>query len=261
MEPFLVNPHLGIINPRKRKRKAKGNKSMARRSSKAHMAYVRSFKKTARKKASPRRRARRRKSSLRNPYPVAGLALNPRRRKHSKRRRSHAVAHRTRRRSSYSRNPRILGFEFPPINKVIFAGVGFIAPPALEGLISGYLPASILSSTLGKYAVRIAAVLGLTYGIKRFVGREEGNMTLIGGGVYVLSTAALEFAPDIFGKIIPANAIPKQVKGYVPAARQLQAYVGANQSVNNTLGMPSFMSDNIEDSGAYGGTASRFKRG
>lgn len=229
---------------------------MARRSSKAHMAYVRSFRKgaTKRRKAAPKRR---RRVARRNPWPSAGLVVaNPRKRRRS-RRRSVSVSHR-RRRSSYSRNPRILGIELPPLKKVLFAGIGFVAPPMVEGVISGFIPAEITSSTIGKYAVKLAAVLGIAFGIRRFIGRDEGNMALIGGGVYIASSAALEFLPDIFGAHPPA--LPSGVSAYVPANRQLSAYVPANQRINNSLGLPSAAFSNLESSGASGGTASRFKR-
>jgi len=250
-EPFLMNPHLGIINPRKRGRK-KGKKSMARRSSKAHMAYVRSFRKNAKRRRPTIRRKRR---ARRNPWPVAGAVLaNPRRRRSVRRRRTHAVARR--RRSGYSRNPRLLGLELPPLNKVLFAGVGFVVPPMLEGVITGFVPASISSSTIGKYAVRVAAVLGLAFGIRKFIGREEGNMAAIGGGVYVLSHVAAEFLPNLFGSAAAAS----QVSMYVPSSRQLMAYVPANQRIQGTgMGNASAFSDDAY-SGAIGGTAVRFKR-
>lgn len=231
---------------------------MARRkrsSSKAHMAYVRSFRKGARK-ASPRRAPRRRRKARRNPWPAAGMiAANPRRRRRGRK----ATSRRIRRRSSYSRNPRILGIELPPLNKVLFAGVGFIAPPMVEGLIAGFLPAEISSSTLGKYAVRIASVLALVFGIKKFIGKQEGDMALIGGGVYVASTAAMEFLPNIFGAGGPVP-ISSGVSSYVPANRSLMAYVPASQRINNGLGSPSAAFANTESSGAVGGTAVRFKR-
>lgn len=251
-EPFLMNPHLGIINPQS-KRKKKGKKSMARRkSSKAHMAYVRSFRKGA--KRSPRRKARRARKS--NPWPMAGMVVaNPRRK-----RRTRAVSRRrSSRRHSYSRNPRILGIELPPLNKVLFAGVGFMAPPMVEGLLSQFIPAEIQTSTLGKYAVRIAAVLALTFGVKRFVGKSEGDMVLIGGGVYVASTAAMEFLPNVFGGSHPAVA-PTGVSSYVAGTRQLSSYVPATGRIQNGLGLPSAAAFNRDASGAFGGTASRFKR-
>ena len=225
-----------------------------RRSSKAHMAYVRSFRKGARKAAPRRRKARRARKS--NPWPVAGMVVNPRRRRHS-RRRTHAVARR--RRHSYSRNPKLLGIELPPLNKVLFAGVGFVAPPMIEGFLAGFIPAEITSSTIGKYAVRVASVLALAFGVRRFIGREEGNMVAIGGGVYVLSTAAMEFLPNIFSGGTPAPAL----KMYqLPASGQLSAYVPANQRINSGLGGIRTASAFSDDafSGAIQGTAVRFKR-
>jgi hypothetical protein len=150
-----------------------------------------------------------------------------------------------------------MGIELPPLNKVLFAGVGFVVPPMIEGVIAGFVPAEIASNTIGKYAVRVAAVLALAFGVRKFVGREEGNMAAIGGGVYVLSTAAMEFLPNLFGASTPH---PATVSMYQPSARQLMAYVPANQRIQGTgMGNPSAYSDDAY-SGSYGGTAVRFKR-
>lgn len=143
------------------------------------------------------------------------------------------------------------------MNKVLFAGVGFMATPMIEGALSNFIPAEIQASTVGKYAVRIGVVLALAFGIRRFVGREEGNMAAIGGGVYVLSSAAVEFLPDVFGSSAGASG----VSAYVPANQSLAAYVPANRPINNALGMPSAFGTRGQTTGAYGGsTAARFLR-
>lgn len=228
-----------------------------KRSSKAHMAYVRSFRKGAkRRKAAPARRKRTsRKSYKRNPYPMAGMVVNPRRKRRARRASSH-VARRRRSSASYSRNPRIFGIELPPFEKVAFAAGGFIATPMVEGFVSGYVPASIMSNTFGKYAVRIGVVSGLAYLAGRFLGREKGNQVLIGGGVYVAATAAQEFFPSLLGTHAPSLPVvaPSNVRAYVPANAGVRAYVPAS------LGMPSAAMLNLESSGAVGGTAVRFKR-
>lgn len=234
---------------------------MARRNSKAHMAYVRSFRKGAKRRAAPARK-RRRSRARRNPYPIAGAVINPRRKRRAARRNPRSVARRHSRKHSYSRNPRIFGIELPPIEKVAFAAVGFVAPPMVEGMVAQFIPASIQSNVFGKYAVRIGIVAGLSYAIGRFLGREKGQMALIGGGVYVATTAAMEFVPSIFGAHVPVipSVTPPSLTGYVAANRQLRAYVPANQRINSGLGMPSAAFDNTETSGAIGGTAVRFKR-
>ena len=201
-EPFLDNPYLGILNAKK------GKRTMATRRKRGRKATRRVARRPVRRTSTRRRTHRAR----RNPYPMAGLVVNPRRR-----RRTRAVSRRRTRRSSYRRNPALLGFSIPPLSKVLFAGVGFFAPPVLEGMISNFLPASISGTTLGKYATRILSVVGLTYAVRKFVGVEESNMVAIGGSVYVVSTALREFAPGI----IPGLGM------YVPARRGLGEYVGA----------------------------------
>jgi hypothetical protein len=209
-EPFLDNPHLGLalLN------RAKKGKKMA----------LRRRKKTYRRRGR-KMTARRVKRSRRNPYPMAGVVVNPRRRKRGRR-------HVSRRKRSMRRNPAVLGVSIPPLNKVIFAGVGFIAPPMVEGFLSQFLPATLTGNVLGRYATRILSVIGLSWATRQFVGREEGNMVAIGGSVYVLSTAIQEFAPGI----IPGLGM------YVAPRSSLRAYVpptGPNQQAfGNVVGLP-----------------------
>lgn len=220
-EPFMINPQIGILglglNP---KRKKRGSKKMARRSSRAHMAYVRSFRRKGRKH-SPKRHRRAR----RNPYPVAGIALNPRRRRRARR----SMRSNPRRRH-YRRNPSLMGFGLPPLQSVLYAGVGFVGVPMLEGTLSSFLPLSITANTIGKYAVRIASVLGLTWLGKMVVGRSAATMIGIGGGAYVLVTAVKEFAPGVIPGL-SAYAQPTMLGAYVPSRGRNFSTMGAMPSI------------------------------
>lgn len=174
-EPFMENPALGILNSGKSKRK-RGGRKMARRSSRAHMAWVRSFRKKGRKH---HRRARR------NPWTIGGAALN--RRRHHRR---------------YRRNPdagsmSVAGFKLPALQSVLYAGGGLVGTPMLEGFLGRFLPASLTGNQIGKYAVKIGAVLGLTWIAKTVLGRDAAKMVGVGGGAYVLLGALREFAPGI----------------------------------------------------------------
>jgi hypothetical protein len=236
-EPFMINPQIGILglglNPRKRK---KGKKTMARRSARARMAYARSFQKN---------RRHRRRSYRRNPYPVAGVALNPRhRRRH---RRNPAVQNRRR----YRRNPggrKVFGLSLPPLQSVLYAGVGFVAVPVTEGFLNQFLPLSITSTTLGKYAIRIGSVIGLTWLGKMILGKQAALMVGIGGGAYVLVTAVKEFAPGM----IPG------LSAYTP----LGAYTPSSGRNYRTLGAPSqqAFAQVLPFQASQQATASRFRR-
>lgn len=214
-EPFLVNPHLAVFSPNPKKGKSK-------------MA--------ARKRRTTRRvRRTSRRRSRRNPYPVAGIALNPRRRRRAKsthRRRTRRSVVRLNPRRRYRRNPvsrrgiNILGISLPPLQSVIFAGVGFIAPPVVEGFLSQWLPAEIQTSTIGKYAIKIGSVLALSFGVKQLLGNEQAKMVAIGGGAYILHSAINDFAPGI---------LPAGIGAYVQP-NSLGAYVNGNQSTFSTLG-------------------------
>ncbi len=183
-EPFMENPYLGILNSRK------GKKKMARRSGRAHMAWVRSF-----RKKGTRRKARR------NSWPIGGVALNPRGRHHRR----------------YRRNPgagvtRIMGFSLPPLQAVLYAGGGMIGVPMVEGFLSQFLPASLTSNQIGRYAVKIGSVLGLTFLAKSLLGRDAAKMVGIGGGAYVLLGAVREFAPGV----IPGMSAYTSLRAYTP---------------------------------------------
>lgn len=213
-EPFLENPHLGLALLNRAK---KGKKMAVRRK--------RTSRRRGRKNASRRRRTTRR--MRRNAYPMAGLVVN------RKRRRSR-MRHNPRRRRHYRRNPSLMGFGLPPLNKVLFAGVGFIAPPIVEGFLTGFLPASLTENKFGKIAVRILSVIGLTFAVRRFVGREEGNMVAIGGGVFVAASIVNEFAPGV---------IPwPQLGMYTPARGGLRAYTPSTNvtamPIGSSVGLP-----------------------
>lgn len=142
-EPFMENPHLAIVgaNP---KRKTKGKKMAARRKTRKTNIHRKG------RKNAPRRKARRN-------FPSAGLVFNPRRKSHRK----GAKANPGRRRHHAKRNPALLGVTLPPIQMIAWGAGGFIVPPMVEGFVNKFLPASVTGSTLGRYAVKIASVLGL----------------------------------------------------------------------------------------------------
>src|SRR5262245_42979379 len=162
-EPWLENgrksnPPLLIVN---RKKSKKGKKSMARRK-RYSRRRVRRVNRVRTRKAAPRRRRRR------NPWPMAGTvaAVNPRRRRRG-RKRSNPRRHR---RSSYRRNPALFGISLPPLQSVIYAGVGFVGVPLAEGFLSRMLPISLTGSTVGKYATRIGALRVLSFLSKLCIG-------------------------------------------------------------------------------------------
>jgi hypothetical protein len=192
-EPFMENPPLAIIgNPLRYKRRLSRGKY--------EYDYVTSKPKRKRRKvskmAAKRRRTRkytskrRTKKGRRNPFPMAGVVANPRRRRRVMRR---AV----RRYSRARRNPAILGIQMPPLNQVLYAAAGFIAPPMVEGYINKFLPISVTSSTIGRYAVKVASVIGLSFLTKKAIGMAEARMVAVGGASYILVSAVNEFMPSL----------------------------------------------------------------
>lgn len=202
-EPFMENPHLAIVglNPKHKK-----GKSMA----------ARRRRKVGRKNA-PRRKTRR--AAKRNPFPSAGLVFNPRRKRHSKRRR--AVANPRRRHHRSRSNPAILGVTLPPITMLAWGAGGFLAVPMLEGFVTKFLPAEITANTLGRYAMKVASVLGLTWLTKTIMSNKEAFPVALGGSLYVIVSAVNEFVPQL-------TTLPTSGAGNVKAYRtgMIKAYRG-----------------------------------
>lgn len=118
-----------------------------------------------------------------------------------------------------------MGFKLPPLQQVLYAGVGFVAVPVTEGFVNQFLPVSITGTTLGKYAVRIASVIGLTWLGKAVFGKNAATMIGIGGGAYVLVSAVKEFAPGV----IPGLSAYTQpsLASYVPPTSRNFSTMGA----------------------------------
>jgi hypothetical protein len=188
-EPFMENPPMAIIgNPlRYRKRLSRG---------KYEYDYVKRTKKRGKKMAAKRRKVggKKRKSTKKgriNPFPMAGVVANP----HRRRRRARINPRRRIRRGRI--NPSILGVQMPPLNQVLYAAAGFIAPPMVEGYINRFLPVEVTSSTIGRYAVKIASVIGLSFLTKKAIGVSEARMVAVGGASYILVSAVNEFMPSL----------------------------------------------------------------
>jgi hypothetical protein len=193
-EPFMENPPLAIIgNPLRYRRKLSKGKYeydyvSKRTSSKKRKGVKMAAKRRHVKRVVSRKRSKGRKGK-RNPFPMAGVVANPRV--------IHVRARRVSHRRRGRRNPAILGIELPPLNQVLYAGAGFLAPPMVEGYINKFLPVEVTSSTIGRYAVKIASVLGLSFLAKKAIGASEARMVAIGGASYVLVSAVNEFMPSL----------------------------------------------------------------
>lgn len=255
-EPFMVNPRLGIINPRKRR---KGRKMAKRRKGRMPPALARYWAKHRRgRKHSPKRRKRR------NAWPTAGIAINPRRRRrrtyrmHNRKRRSYRV-NRRHRRHHYRRNPSLMGISLPPMSTILYAGAGFAVPPMVEGFLSTSIPSlttTITGLPFGKYLLKGGVVFGLTFLTRQFIGRAQSNAVLLGGSLYILVTLIKDYAPSYFPGLAGAG-IPEGLSTYVPPS--MAAYPSKLAALPSAAFFPGpgFMKSGTES--GYG-TAARFKR-
>ena len=164
-----------------------------------------------------------------------------RRRRHYRRRNWVPLTNR-RRRSSGGKS----FFGLPPLQSVLYVGVGAVGTPVAETFINGFLPLSITSSVLGKYAVRIGTLLGLTMLAKSLLGKDRAKLVAIGGGVYVLTSAIKEFAPGIvpgLSAYVPPPGMgayvmggpTRQLRGFAPSqGRAFGGSVGGQVASTNT---------------------------
>jgi hypothetical protein len=208
------------------------------------MAWVRSFKKNRRHKRRYRH----------NPYAVAGpaaAALNPRRHRRHHRR--------------YRRNPvggRRL-FNLPPLTAVLYGGVGFAGTAAIEGFAGSFLPLTWTDTMLGRYAVKIGSLIGVTWLSRAIFGKGPSYMIGIGGGLYVLTSAVKDFMPGV----IPGMGQPARLAGplNLAAYRQMrgnyQAPGIAAYREGKGMGSPMIgQANTTATGGATNVVAARFRR-
>lgn len=163
---------------------------------------------------------------------------------------------------------RIMGVGLPSVETMAYAGAGFLAPPFLEGFVLPYLPAGIVNNPVGKYVFKLGSVLGVTYLANRFLGRKAARSVAMGGGVYILASAVLDFAPSLMAPGTPAvgGGMNTTMNAYISAGparslRGMRAYVPSSGRSFTGMGAPaSIAASSGNNSGAIGGTAARFRR-
>lgn len=211
------------------------------------MAWVRSFKKN--------RHHRRRR---RNPYTMPGVvALANRRRRRHKRNPSRARAYATKARG-------FLGL--PPVMPIVYASGGFVATAAIQGFITPMLPATWTKNAdgtpnlLGKYAVLLGSLIGTTWISKMVLGAGTAALAGIGGGIYIVSQVAHDFAPNT----IPGMGMPLQLAAYGGVYRpSLSNGNGGMRNYESSLRAPDFGAQNTTNSAGQGGmniVSTRFRR-
>jgi hypothetical protein len=209
-EPYLDNPQLVILNPKKKASRRKNKRTVVRTVTKEKTTM----------RTNARRRRRTRRSYRRRSNPVA--AVNPRRRRRSYRARSHRRRHRAnpvinarRRRRSYRRNPPdILGF---PVKDIAMAGVAVIAAPFIERQVIGLLPTSLAGSKSGRWIVKVGSAALIGFGAKKLLGGHAGNLALVALGANLVADAVQEFAPQLTGYSY-APALGNYPTSYLPPA-------------------------------------------
>jgi hypothetical protein len=205
-EPFMENtpPRLGILNKRKRgamaarKKKSGSKKGFVKQEIKS--SVVRSFKK--------------------NPWPVGGAIVNKKKKPRFVKTKAAIKKYKQKR---PERTVNILGISLPPLETVLYTGVGVVVSPITESFIARFLPLELTTSLVGRYAVRIASVLGLAWAAKVILGPNEAKAVGVGGGTYVLVSAIKDFAPGV----IPGLSSYPRMASYPRGLNGYQASTGA----------------------------------
>ena len=226
-EPWIENPRLGIVNgPERPKRRS--SKVKRARNKKGQFKKGGGRKPARRNCPSPAKRA----PARRNPWAGGGAMINkPRRR---------AAAKPKPRRKARRNPPRIFGLTMPSVNQVLFTGVGFIGTPMAEGMLGQLGPlANLQNTTAGKYAVRVGTVLVLSLATRQFIGTAESRSVMLGGAIYVMSTAAADagWLPGVPGRDLEAY-VPQanQVPRLAPPPGQLRKYVRSTSTAFQPFG-------------------------
>jgi len=157
---------------------------------------------------------------------------NPRRR-YYRRAKAAVGRYKARRRASrQGRSVNILGINLPPLETVLYTGVGVIGTPMVEGFASRFLPVELSSNVVGRYALKVASVLGLTWLTNTLLGSNEAKAVGAGGGAYVLVTALREFAPGVVGmsSYMPMGAYTRQMGAYSQMRGSLPAAFASSRA-------------------------------
>lgn len=189
-EPFLINPHLFVLNRKRKKVMAKRKRRTPPRNSKGRFVKAGSARKRTHRAAAPHRR--RRVTRIRSRAKRIMVVRNPRRRRYSARR-----VHRIRR---YRRNPSItsmIGLNAPTLKTVGFTVGGMVGTPFVEGFVTGMVPASLQGNKVASYAIKIASAVAVGFGVGKIFGKEAGKAAYIGGAAYIAVQAIREFLPAV----------------------------------------------------------------
>lgn len=211
-EPYLVNPTLITVNPKRRKKPMRLKRDGSGRF-------------LPRGKSNPKRRRRRRHARPNTPVPNAT---------HRRRARRHHASGRRRRYRSNPPGLSLMGFQLPSIQTIAWTGTGFLAPSFAEGFMRRYLPTELYASPLGRYVVKIGSVLGLGWLAGSFAGSEARNKVLLGGSVYVLANLVSDYLPRITaGTSAPAPATSTGL--YQPVGHQPMIGAGRYTPVGSLM--------------------------
>jgi hypothetical protein len=115
------------------------------------------------------------------------------------------------------------------LREIAYVGVGFIAPSAVEGFVSQWIPAQITGNAIGRYAVKAVIVGGVSMIGGKFISREAGRYMAIGGVTYIVANLLIDYVPQLFSGF-GAYMNPGRVLPRMGSQPLLGRYVG-NMSI------------------------------
>ena len=124
------------------------------------------------------------------------------------------------------------------LTDIMYAGIGFVAPPAIQGFLSGILPTALTGNMAGRYAIKAGTVFGLSWAGKKFISPEAGKYIAIGGVTYIVANLIIDFVPQLFsgfsGYMNPGQSYRPALPGGMKAGPYLGAYTGAYMGIGTT---------------------------
>lgn len=156
--------------------------------------------------------------------------MNPRR--HHRR---NPVRHHRRNYRHARRNPgrSIMGISLPPTMDIVMVGTGLLVTPMLANYVfNNYIATtSVGTSKLAYLATEAAAAAAIGFGVKKFVGSQQGNMILLGAGARVLMDAITLLAPTL----LPSTAMPTGLSGAGTIGQPFLGNGGSGMGYYNTM--------------------------
>jgi len=161
-------------------------------------------------------------------------------------------------------------FGMPPLMPIVYGAGGFVATAFVNKTVFSLLPTTMTTdattgqvSPIVKYATLIGSVIITTWAAKSFLGPGAAAFAGVGGGIFLVSQAAHDFAPGVVPGMGDGPGLNIGAYANVRAYSKLRGTVRPAAGGPLQIGSPAWGAQNTTDNAEFGGTevvASRFRR-